>query len=126
MPEDRSLPKSPTIRLAVAIFKTPSSQPDPDPVLLLSGGPGLASLETTGPRFNAGNLAYLTQNRDLILLDQRGVGYSQPSLRCLDNETVRTCHNRLVKSGVNRQRNPMQAASAGCQNRSLPKLRGCH
>jgi hypothetical protein len=33
VPEDRSLPKGPTIRLAVAIFKTPSSQRDPDPVL---------------------------------------------------------------------------------------------
>jgi hypothetical protein len=37
VPEDRSLPKSPTIRLVVAIFKTPNSQSDPDPVLLLTG-----------------------------------------------------------------------------------------
>jgi pimeloyl-ACP methyl ester carboxylesterase len=98
VPEDRSLPKGPTIRLAVAIFKTPSSQPDPDPVLFLSGGPGGALLETMGPRYNAGNLP---SNRNLILLDQRGVGYSQPSLRCLDNETLQACHTRLVKSGIN-------------------------
>ena len=37
VPEDRSLPRSPTIHLAVAIFNTPSSQPAPDPVLFLSG-----------------------------------------------------------------------------------------
>ena len=101
VPEDRSLPKGPTIRLAVAIFKTPSSQRDPDPVLFLSGGPGLPLLERMGPTFNAGNLAGSLQNRDLILLDQRGNGYSQPSLRCSANETPRACHDRLVKSGIN-------------------------
>src|SRR5947209_1322320 len=101
VPEDRSLSQGLAIRLAVAIFKTPSSQPDPDPVLLLSGGPGDPLLERIGPMFKAGNLAYRTQNRDVILLDQRGVGYSQPSLRCLVNETLRTCHDRLVKSGIN-------------------------
>jgi pimeloyl-ACP methyl ester carboxylesterase len=107
VPEDRSLPKSPTMRLAVAIFQTPSSQRDPDPVLFLSGGPGGAILQTKGPTLNTGNLAYQLQNRDLILFDQRGTGYSQPSLRGLDSEDVlaltdvRACHDRLVKSGIN-------------------------
>jgi pimeloyl-ACP methyl ester carboxylesterase len=101
VPEDRNLPRSPTIHLAVAIFKTPSPQPAPDPVLFLSGGPGDALLDTLGPTLNAGNLAYKLQNRDLILLDQRGTGYSQPSLHCSDNETPRMCYDRLVKSGIN-------------------------
>ena len=82
-----------TIRLAVAIFKTSSPHPAPDPVLILGGGPGQALLQTVGP--------IRLLNRDLILLDQRGAGYSQPSLRCLDNETPQACHSRLVKSGIN-------------------------
>ena len=41
VPEDRSQPQGPTIRLAVAIFKTSSPHPAPDPVLVLGGGPGL-------------------------------------------------------------------------------------
>src|SRR3989440_6318474 len=98
VPEDRSHVRGPTIRLAVAIFKTPSSHPAPDPVLVLGGGLGDALLETMGPTYNAGNLL---SNRDLILLDQRGAGYSQPSLRCIDNETRRACHDRLMKSGIN-------------------------
>jgi pimeloyl-ACP methyl ester carboxylesterase len=98
VPEDRSQPQGPTIRLAVAIFKTSSPHPAPDPVLVLGGGPGIALLENQGPGYNAGNLP---SNRDLILLDQRGAGYSQPSLRCLDNETLQACHTRLVKSGIN-------------------------
>ena len=57
VPEDWSQPKGPTIRLAVAIFKTPNPQPTPDPLLVLGGGPGLTQLATTGPFINA---RYLT------------------------------------------------------------------
>jgi len=98
VPEDWSQPQGPSIRLAVAIFKTFNSHPAPDPVVSLGGGPGQAWLENQGPTYNAGNLL---PNRDLILFDQRGAGYSQPSLRCFDNETLHTCHDRLVKSGIN-------------------------
>ena len=45
VPEDRSQPQGSTIRLAVAIFKTPNSHPAPDPVFVLGGGPGHALLE---------------------------------------------------------------------------------
>lgn len=99
VPEDRSQPHSPTIRLAVAIYKTPSPHPDPDPLLFLSGGPGQAVLGHLQVGPNAGNFP---ANRDLILFDQRGVGYSQPSLRCLDYDgTVPVCRTRLVQSGIN-------------------------
>jgi pimeloyl-ACP methyl ester carboxylesterase len=98
VPEDWSQPQGATIRLAVAIFKTSSSHPAPDPVVSLGGGPGQAWLELQGPTYNASNLP---PDRDLILFDQRGAGYSQPSLRCFDNETLHLCHDRLVKSGIN-------------------------
>jgi pimeloyl-ACP methyl ester carboxylesterase len=86
VPEDRSQPKSHPIRLAVAIFKTPNPHPAPDPVLVLGGGPGGPQLATTGPNINARNLTIFAPNRDLILLDQRGVGYSQPPLNCQGKE----------------------------------------
>jgi pimeloyl-ACP methyl ester carboxylesterase len=92
VPEDWSQPQGATIRLAVAIFKTSSPHPAPDPVLFLGGGPGGAVLQAAGA---------FHFNRDLILLDQRGTGYSEPSLRCLDNETLQACHSRLVKLGIN-------------------------
>jgi pimeloyl-ACP methyl ester carboxylesterase len=93
VPEDWSQPQEASIRLAVAIFTASSSHPAPDPVLLLGGGPGGAVLQTVGR-------AHLS-NRDLILLDQRGTGYSQPSLRCLENEMPQACHSRLLKAGIN-------------------------
>jgi pimeloyl-ACP methyl ester carboxylesterase len=98
VPEDRSQPQGPTIRLAVAIFKASGPHPSPDPVLVLGGGPGNAWLENVGPTYNVGNLP---PQRDLILFDQRGAGYSQPSLRCLDIETLQACHDRLLREGIN-------------------------
>jgi pimeloyl-ACP methyl ester carboxylesterase len=101
VPEDRNQPQSPTIRLAVAIFKTPDPRPAPDPLLGLGGGPGVAQLVNAGPLINAANLASLTSGRDVILLDQRGEGYSQPSFSCQLNQTLQTCHYRLVQQGIN-------------------------
>jgi pimeloyl-ACP methyl ester carboxylesterase len=101
VPEDHSQSKGPTIRLAVAIFKTPNPHPAPDPVLVLGGGPGVPQLAATGPSINTENLAFFAPDRDVILLDQRGVGYSQPSLSCQATETLLACHDRLVKEGIN-------------------------
>ena len=101
VPEDRSQPKGHTIRLAVAIFKTPNPNPAPDPLLVLGGGPGEPLLATAGPMINANSFAFFAPGRDVILLDQRGAGYSQPSLNCQTNETVQACHDRLVKEGIN-------------------------
>ena len=101
VPEDHSHLQGATIRLAVAIFKTPDPHPAPDPLLILGGGPGDAQLVNTGPFINASNLATVTHGRDFILLDQRGEGYSQPSLSCHPYEILQACHDRLVKEGIN-------------------------
>ncbi len=102
VPADHSRPQGPTIRLAVAIFKAPYSNPAPDPVVDLEGGPGSPSLANLGPVLTPENMPNITSgDRDLILLDQRGVGYSQPSLGCQANETLQACHDRLVRQGIN-------------------------
>src|SRR5207248_2446749 len=73
VPEDRSQSQGPTIRLAVAIFKTPNPHPAPDPLLVLGGGPGAPQLAVEGPALNKSNLAFFAPpDHDLILLDQRG------------------------------------------------------
>lgn len=109
VPEDHSRPQGPTIRLAVAIFKSASGSPAADPVVDLQGGPGtqlLAYASSLTPT-NISNV--WPGDRDLILLDQRGVGYSQPSLACTESTTMphatslqvlRACHDRLVQQGI--------------------------
>ncbi len=111
VPEDHSRPGGPTLRLAVAIFKSPTPHPAADPVLWLVGGPGGSALQPLSVRYIATYLAEWPHDRDLILLDQRGTGYSQPSLACPELkmvvnaatyiQTLRACHDRLVREGVN-------------------------
>jgi pimeloyl-ACP methyl ester carboxylesterase len=121
--EDRASSSGKTIRLAVAIFKAPRTPAAPDPVIYLYGGPGGALLSGLGPALSGSFRAALAPDRDLILLDQRGTGYSQPSLTCpevtkldeqyadqqisrseqvtLQVQAMRQCHDRLVKQGIN-------------------------
>ncbi len=110
VPEDHSRPQGPTIRLAVAIFKSAYASPASDPIVYLNGGPGYPSLGSLGPILTKDILTSIWPgDRDLILLDQRGVGYSQPSLACTEITTmadatflqVGACHDRLVRQGIN-------------------------
>lgn len=123
VPEDRSQPNSPEIRLAVAIFKSRSKHPAPDPVIFLNGGPGGPTLATLGPLMTRASASTWIGDHDLILIDQRGTGYSQPSLSCepesadvmqqitpsraslrqvltRQEKLVQQCHDRLVGAGV--------------------------
>ena len=80
VPENRSQPEK-TIRLHVAIFASESSNPAPDPVVYLDGGPGGDALEAVPFTFED-NFGPLLADRDVIIFDQRGTGYSEPSLAC--------------------------------------------
>lgn len=120
VPEDRSDPGGSTIRLATAIFPSTNSNPAADPLIYLEGGPGGAVLENLTLIFDD-FYAPLLEERDLILFDQRGVGFSEPSLFCEEYATAYTenlqrdpvaediddfapllaCQERLLAEGVN-------------------------
>lgn len=80
--EHHDEPEGDTIRLAIAILPSLSPNPEPDPVIYLEGGPGGSALEgiqnwLTSP---------LRDDRDFILLEQRGTYYSEPNLYCTEND----------------------------------------
>jgi pimeloyl-ACP methyl ester carboxylesterase len=81
VPEDRSQPGGRTIRLGVALFKSPNPNAPPDPVIHLIGGPGSSALNHVQAIMDTGGSAILEQ-RDYILFDQRGTRYSEPYLFC--------------------------------------------
>ena len=87
VPENRNRPDRPFIRLHVAIFRTRSGLPVADPVVHLAGGPGSSSLDVARYMFGQGLDAILDQ-RDFILFDQRGTGYSQPRLDCPERSSI--------------------------------------
>jgi pimeloyl-ACP methyl ester carboxylesterase len=120
VPEDHNDPDGPTIRLATSIVRDYSTTHQPDPVILLSGGPGGDIVENTVSVAAAYEPLY--ENRDFVLFDQRGVGLSEPALECpeweekaldlLDEadpelslqeefEAIMACRDRLAGEGHN-------------------------
>ncbi|MGY1844655.1 alpha/beta hydrolase [Modestobacter sp. SYSU DS0875] len=81
VPADRDDPDSPTIELAFGVVAAADDDPAEDPLVYLSGGPGQGALEFVPLAF--GELYEpLAQDRDLVILDQRGTGLTEPSLAC--------------------------------------------
>jgi pimeloyl-ACP methyl ester carboxylesterase len=70
-----------TMDLAFAVFRTAADDAQPDPIVYLEGGPGGNALQAAALIFNSRFRIY-AQDRDLIIFDQRGTGYSQPALAC--------------------------------------------
>ncbi len=121
VPADREDPDGGEVELAFGIVRSDAPDLADDPVVYLSGGPGQSTLELASQGF-AQLYEPLTANRDLVLLDQRGTGLSEPSLACdeytdwaleslgsdLSDEELEAealdaldeCHERLADDGV--------------------------
>lgn len=97
VPEDRRQPQGPTIQIAVAVYYSTGTAPSPDPLIYLDGGPGAYTLELLGEDARRYFRDFLGE-RDLILFDQRGIGYSEPSLDCPEIEEAHTLN--LLKSSL--------------------------
>ncbi len=121
VPENRASSNSRTIELAVAVFKSSGNNPAKDPVVYLEGGPGGNALQALEFTYED-NFVPMLADRDVIVFDQRGTGYSKPSLACdeytkLAYDTLNKnisleegnklfiaallkCHDRLIATGV--------------------------
>jgi pimeloyl-ACP methyl ester carboxylesterase len=118
VPEDRSQPNSPLIKLGVALVHSRAAQPASDPIFFLNGGPGGALIAAL-PNMLAG-FDPLLSGRDVVFFDQRGAGWSQPSLVCPEVEALKiaelkgqhllleesvapylACRDRVQSAGVN-------------------------
>ncbi|NDJ52635.1 MAG: alpha/beta hydrolase [Chloroflexi bacterium] len=106
VPENRSVPGSSTIEIAVVILEPLSGEALPDPVIHLEGGPGGSALDflADSPYSLADDPVLGTYTQ--IFVDQRGTGYSRPSLNCPELEADYTfeaefaCYDRLVGEGI--------------------------
>ena len=77
--ENPSAPAGRKIRLHVARIPAQGRHVEPDPLVFFAGGPGQAASEAW--LIVAPALKKLNKNRDILLIDQRGTGQSNP-LRC--------------------------------------------
>ncbi len=83
VPQDRAQPEGEQVEIKYAILKSLSASPLPDPMVLLSGGPGNSALYPDAFAEMVERFGSLRQERDIILFDQRGVGASTPQLDCV-------------------------------------------
>ena len=118
VPENRNDPGSQTIEIPVYIFKSRNPNPKPDPIIYTVGGPG----STTMPSAQYMNYYKYLDDRDFILVEQRGNYYAKPHLDCpewakaqhtanlpgfdpddtdaLLAEAAKSCRDRLTKKGI--------------------------
>ena len=76
MPENRAKPAGRSIKIPVARLKAAASNPKPDPIIFLAGGPGGSALleQSSAKGWNA--------DRDVIFVGQRGTIKAEPFLSC--------------------------------------------
>ena len=93
VPENRDDPHSRRIGLKLAIARSEAQVPAPDMAVLLAGGPGEAATEAwllVAPAFGE-----VRKHRDVLLLDQRGTGGSNP-LSCKSAEQASSEDNAIT------------------------------
>ncbi|MEM7019854.1 MAG: alpha/beta fold hydrolase, partial [Pseudomonadota bacterium] len=119
VPENREKQNSRLIRFPVAIYHTyPVLEAKPDPVVLLGGGGpgGPVGLDAESAPFWGESFDWLlSTGRDLIMIDQRGVGLSHPRLSCpqIHEASRRLLSENLDAESENRL---LKRAARQCKN----------
>jgi pimeloyl-ACP methyl ester carboxylesterase len=118
VPENRSDEKSRVIHLPVVILHSRAPGAPRDAVLFMTGGPGLSSVSGAP----TSREVIFTENRDYVVLEQRGAPNADPALMCPEMAApqseiaagrlkgalaakalataARSCRNRLVSEGA--------------------------
>lgn len=76
VPEDRVRRTGRRIALNLVVLKATGPDPAPDPLFVFVGGPGQAA--TADAADDARRFAAIRRSRDIVLIDQRGTGRSNP------------------------------------------------
>ena len=76
--EDPANPDGRKIMLHVAMAPAVTQEPEPDPLFIFAGGPGQAASE--GYVILRGVLEKVRRKRDIVMIDQRGTGKSNPMM----------------------------------------------
>ncbi len=94
VPEDRSNPSGRQIQLHIAVIPAIKRDPEPDALFLIAGGPGQSAIETFPALFAL--MFNIHQDRDVVLVDQRGTGKSNP-LQCLGPEDEALTEDQVIE-----------------------------
>lgn len=91
--EDGTLPEdAPRLTLAITGLQNFVSAEDPNPLVIIAGGPGQAASAMLP---GVATALHLRRHRGIIMIDQRGTGASEPSLNCETASALEIDDNRL-------------------------------
>jgi pimeloyl-ACP methyl ester carboxylesterase len=107
VPENRAKEDSRAIRLPVMLFRSRAEKPAPDPLVFMTGGPGNSN---TGGRRSGKGLPFL-DDRDFIVLEQRGTRLAEPALECPEINRIRG----EIAAGKVRGDTALLAAATACR-----------
>lgn len=98
-PLDPAQPQGTAIDVHFAVLPALARNKKPDPVFLLAGGPGQSAIGLAATA--EGLFARLLNRRDVVLVDQRGVGRSAP-LSCPEEDATAPLAERLGDEATRR------------------------
>ena len=121
VPELHAQPNGNQIQLGVAILPSTGATPTRDAFVMAQGGPGGSTIDTYSQFLELGyypSLERLRAQRDIVLYDQRGTLYAQPSLICPEDleNTFQTIEQEIPPEEEIRQ---SEQASLACRERLL-------
>ena len=119
LPQDYDEPAGGRVDIFYTRIQSENPQPQPDPLVYLVGGPGSSGTRLLPSSFRA-YLHAFAADRDIIVIDQRGAGFSNPPLYCREAmfrideilqsshqnhaelvlDVLRQCHARLSRNGI--------------------------
>ena len=119
LPQDYDEPTGGRVNIFYTRIQSENPQPQPDPLVYLVGGPGSSGTRLLSSSFRAYLQAFAAE-RDIVVIDQRGTGYSKPPLDCdearfrrdeilqsrhqdhaeLMLDVLQQCHRRLSRNGI--------------------------
>lgn len=107
VPENRALPLDRRLQLNVIVLLATSPRPHLPPLFDIDGGPGLA--DTKNANFYATEGSAYREHRDIVLVDQRGTGGSNP-LSCPELASPQSAFKPMYpRIGVARCRKVLEA-----------------
>lgn len=107
VPQQASQPNGPKLKIAVATVYSTQASAALEPVVFIDGGPGDPSIRKILEPTDL--FEPLLANRDLVLIDQRGVGFSQPTLECPGVDRVGTFDAALLTTATRACRDALSA-----------------
>jgi len=108
---------APLLRLPWAIARAVGPDPARDPVVVIVGGPGGATLSRLQGMLSRPRFRTIREQRDLVFLDVRGTGFSEPSV-CTEVDDVLKQVDILVV-GTEEVNDRLVAAAKSCADGAM-------